>query len=339
MERDILKWEVSQLRTIFLSPTNVCNYLCTMCFNQLAPAPRGFLSWDLFQRIIHELAAIRAIPASQLSELHFYLDGEPFLHRQYVEMLKYIDEHISGFRVVVSTNGALLTPDKTDVLLNLHSNSYIYILSLDASNQELYDAVKPRSNFERTDANTRYFLSRKQELGIRNPHVALQFVVMSINEHDMGAFYEKWDPLLGPKVKAAYQLWSDDILRESGSHIYWKRFHCRSDPFRSDHGLYSGHFGNSPVNGSEPLICAWPWRILAIGWNGGLHPCCFFPESKSMLGNIQGRSIQEVFEGERQREMRRLFLERKVHDIPVCRDCPKRAWWHDVELEESLGIR
>lgn len=331
-------WSISNLRTVYISPTNVCNYFCVMCFNQMTKTDRGFMDRELFKRIVDELAEIHGLYNSQFAELHFYLDGEPFLHKNYIEMLKYLDDSLSGVRVIISTNGALMTPDKIDAVMKLRSNRYIYILSLDAANEELYRRIKPRSDFTSAEENARYFLQRKMEGNVKNPYAVLQFIVMSINEQNMHDFYWKWEPLLGPTTKAEYCLWTDQLLRENSSHIYWKRFHSRSNPSDADHPLYSIQLGLAHGQVDLPKICAWPWRTLAIGWNGNVHPCCFFPEYKSMLGNIGDKSLAQIFEGAEMKRMRRHFLNGEVGQIPVCNGCDRVAWWHDKGLEERLGI-
>jgi MoaA/NifB/PqqE/SkfB family radical SAM enzyme len=160
-----------------------------MCFNQMAKTDRGFLDRELFRGIIDELAELRRQRESEFSELHFYLDGEPFLHKEYVDMLGYIDSSLSGIRVIISTNAALMTPEKVDQIIKLNSNRYIFIISLDASNEALYKTIKPRSHFSAAEENARYFLQRKIARSVKNPYTVLQFIVMSINEGDMNEFY------------------------------------------------------------------------------------------------------------------------------------------------------
>ena len=336
--KELPLWDASKLRTVYLSPTNVCNYSCVMCFNQMVKTERGFLDGELFRRIIDDLAEIRGQRDSEFSELHFYLDGEPFLHKEYVEMLGYIDSSLSGIRVIISTNAALMTPEKVDEILKLNSNRYVFILSLDASNEALYKAIKPRSHFSAAEENARYFLRRKIDRRVSNPYAVLQFIVMSINEGDMNDFYWRWESMVGPETKASYSLWTERMLNENSSHIYWKRFHSRSNPFEVSDPLYSDHFGQSGEHRGQPKICSWPWRVLTIGWDGRVHPCCFFPEFESMLGNIQGNSIREFFSGAQITQMRELFLDGKVSDIPICKSCDRKSWWHDKGLEDLLGV-
>lgn len=335
---EVAAWKASNLRTVFLSPTNLCNYFCVMCSNQMTKTERGFLDWELFGQIIDDLAAIRRMSGSQFSELHFYLDGEPFLHPEYVDMLAHIDSSLTGVRVIVSTNGALMSPATIDKLLHLKSNRYIYIISLDASSAGLYARIKPRSDFTSAEQNARYFLLKKIADHVNNPYVVLQFIVMSINDEDMHDFYWKWEPLLGPSVKAGYSLWTDQLLRENSSHIYWKRFYDRSNPLQSRHPLFSNRYGPAAAHLDVPQICAWPWRTLAIGWNGSVHPCCFYPEYQSMLSNLRGKSLAQLFEGAEMTRLRWLFLTKRVAQVPTCSTCDRVAWWYDKELEDHLGL-
>jgi hypothetical protein len=46
---------VSNLTTLYLSPTNVCEYSCVMCSNQMTGVARGFIDWDLFRRLVNVL--------------------------------------------------------------------------------------------------------------------------------------------------------------------------------------------------------------------------------------------------------------------------------------------
>ena len=299
---------------------------------------RGFLDGELFRRIIDDLAEIRGQRDSEFSKLHFYLHGEPFLHKEYVEMLGYIDSSLSGIRVIISTNAALMTPEKVDEILKLNSNRYVFIFSLDASNGALYKAIKPRSHFSAAEENARYFLRRKIDRSVSNPYAVLQFIVMSINEGDMGNdFYWRWELMVGPETKASYSLWTERMLNENSSHIYWKRFHSRSNPFEVSDPLYSDHFGQSGEHRGQPKICSWPLRVLTIGWDGRVHPCCFFPEFESMLGNIQGNSIRELSCPDHTDEG--AFSRRKNSlDIPICKSCDRKSWWHYKGLEDLLGV-
>jgi len=69
--------------SIAFEPTTSCNLRCPECPSGLRSfkRPTGMLDVDLFRNVIDQLAP-------SLNYLTFYFQGEPFLHPQFLEMVK-----------------------------------------------------------------------------------------------------------------------------------------------------------------------------------------------------------------------------------------------------------
>ncbi len=87
--------------SISFEPTTSCNLRCPECPSGLRSftRPTGMLSADLFKNIINELEAT-------LLYLVFYFQGEPFLHPQFLDLVKYASQ--KGIYTATSTNAHFL---------------------------------------------------------------------------------------------------------------------------------------------------------------------------------------------------------------------------------------
>src|SRR6478736_10232581 len=73
--------------SISFEPTTSCNLRCPECPSGLRSftRPTGMLKKELFESTIDQLA-------DTLTYLTFYFQGEPFLHTQFLEMVKYASQ-------------------------------------------------------------------------------------------------------------------------------------------------------------------------------------------------------------------------------------------------------
>jgi uncharacterized Fe-S cluster-containing radical SAM superfamily protein len=339
-------WSIDHLEAIYLSPTNMCNLKCIMCPNRNITSKRGMMNFEMFNRLIDELTEIKKHKTSFFSELHLSNDGEPFLHPNYIQMLRKVENNLQSLNVFINTNGLLLNEDLLDELLSFHNNNYYIIFSLDASYRELYERIRVSGDYDVVEKNVRYFLTKKQLFNIYNPYAVLQFIVMECNRHNQHEFYWKWDTLLGPKEKSNIMMWWQGLASYNTAHIFWKQFAEGWGDYNNN--LYNFQTAKKIKTlfyhhdklflSNKPKICNWPWRRISIGWDGGVGFCCMHWELYGIIGNLSSESLTEIFEGQKATKYRRQFWNGCYSDIPVCGTCDKRDWWYDKKFEEQLKI-
>ena len=61
------------------------------------------------------------------------------------------------------------------------------------------------------------------------------------------------------------------------------------------------------------------WRNLVISWNGEVTPCCIDMHNTLVVGDANNESLQDIFNGEKMRHIRKLHLDRKFPK--VCKYC------------------
>lgn len=129
----------TRLQTVQIGICTACNYNCPMCFNHFDQEYRYYS--------FKELQADQAIDLIRqngpLQNLCFAVSGEPFLHPKIFTIMDGVREVVEHF--TFSTNGGLLTPDKT-ARLREYPVQTIYV-SVDGSDQLTYETFRRNGKF------------------------------------------------------------------------------------------------------------------------------------------------------------------------------------------------
>ncbi|MFH1327488.1 MAG: radical SAM protein, partial [Candidatus Bathyarchaeota archaeon] len=112
------KWDNHPLKKIVaefplhvdIEATNACNLHCPMCYGRESRGKSSFIDFGLFKRVI-DCGAKYGLPSINLS-----WRGEPFLHPQLIDMIKYAKEN-EVVDVRINTNGVLVDAEKCKELL------------------------------------------------------------------------------------------------------------------------------------------------------------------------------------------------------------------------------
>ncbi len=117
------------LERVHIELTSRCNFDCSFCPQGSLTRKLGTMPFALYQKIIEQIAA-----GEIAREVHFHLMGEPLLYPQ-------IEEAISlaatlGLITVVTTNGSLLTEERTETLTA--SGLSKLIVSVQTPNEETF---------------------------------------------------------------------------------------------------------------------------------------------------------------------------------------------------------
>ncbi len=210
--------------------------------------------------------------------------GEPFLHKDIFELIK-----IAGSRRLktgISTNGTILT-DR--IIQGIFDSGLDYIIfAFDGATKETYEKIRVGAHFERVSENIRRFLDQKNEARAKI-FTVIQCICMEQTRDEIGRFAAAW--------------------RRKGV-----------DGLRIRQLTYSGKqgvFRNERVG--RP--CFWLWANPHVKYDGTVVACCQDVNATLALGNIDEESLGELWNGERMRELRRMHIDGKQGDIPLCRSC------------------
>lgn len=279
---------------ISFEPTNYCNLKCPACPSGSGTLTRenGFANLDLFKKVIDE-------NKKHLINIILHFQGEPLLHKQLGEMIKYARKN--RIYTEFSTNGQLLA-ENIEMIKSAKPDKII--ISLDGITQETYNKYRVNGDITKVFKS----LEKLSELKRRDcPQIELQFLVFSHNENQI--FKIK-------KLKSQYRI---DKINLKTAQIY-DSSQIAMLPKNDKYSRYKIEGENFTMKSDLPNYCR---RIIfgsVITWDGKLVPCCFDKDANFIIGDAVKQSINQI----RNTEKYKLFIKSvfsQRNKIDMCKNC------------------
>lgn len=245
------------------------------------------MEMELFEKIVKESKGWCGI-------FYLFLAGESLMHRQLPEMIRLASDN--GIRVVLHTNGCLLTKDKAAALVDsgLHEISF----SFDALDAAEYENRRAGANFDKTLENIREFLRIRSEKKSRSPKVTIQSIDFL---NSAGTTGKKRLAELFPGISSR----DVNIIPP----------HTWAGTFKDDPTLAA------PEKCGEYFPCKFLWSSMAIQWDGEVAACCNDLFGEIHLGNVKRETLREVWNGKPMQRFRGALAASRLSEYPLCADC------------------
>jgi len=285
--------------------TNHCPMTCEMCpRTDDMKRPLGYMDRVLYRRIIGEAART----TSRVFLHHF---GDSLLHPGLGEFIGYAREH--GIQTYLSANPVLLTEPRIRAVVD--NGLHELVLSLDGVTGETSAAVRGRAaqNVELAEKRIRSLVEYRARAGSKEPVIILQIVRQKQNAHEVEEWLRKWEGSAGidrVKVKS-FVTWDGHSERIN-------RLRLEAEPDTS------------------AVVCDKPWSSVTILWDGRVVPCCFDYDAIQELGNVGEQSLEEIWRGERLRQLRSCHRDGNLENVALCAKCkdkeghPVGKWYYPL---------
>jgi len=256
---------------------------------------QGFMEFSLFKKIIDQVRG-------KVEHVELYLFGEPLLHPQIFEMIRYARK--AKIQTAISTNGTVFNQDKCIKLLK--SELDLLTFSIDGVTRETYERIRHHSSFDKVIENITRFLRYKQNYP--KPKTIVQLIYMDQNRKERDKFVQAW------------RRYPDVIIRVK--------------PFKRWKGDIDSINKLSTIGKAIPHApCIRLWRRLIVQWDGTVVPCYCMYDNDLSMGNLNNKSILEVWNGKKLVQ----FRERHVKDrmgIEACQRCDggNFSFWQYIPL-------
>lgn len=283
-----------------IEPTNFCNFSCPICPNrEYAREAKGYMSWELFVKIIEEIREYAEV-------IQLYWMGEPLLHNQIFQMIDYCKKNTRA-KIMISTNGSLLTREVTDKLLAAKIDEII--VSMDAcDSQRIYYKIRVGGDLSKLNENVEYLLNSN-----RCANIVLQFIDMYINKSEKEGFVNKWSKYnCIINIQCIYS-WANQL----------PSLNLTSD-------------NTSPVANKKRVPCEDLWKKVSIRWDGTLALCCFDWSSKVEIGDLNSSSMLDLWNSKKINELRKYHLAGNYVKIPICAECD--SWAEPEEYADLFHL-
>jgi len=246
-----------------IEPTLFCSLRCPFCPTglQLNLREKKAVDWALWKGIIDEIG-------DYLFHLDMFNWGEPFLHKDTPELIKYAKS--KDINVWVSSNLSVkLTDDYIQRLVR--SGLDTLVVSVSGITQEVYEKYHRGGNISIVLDNMKRIQLAKSSLKIDNPCVVFKFLAFRHNQHEVET------------AKAEYRNWGADAFSSPQAFYrvsdYDQRF-CKSvsipplEPatLPGCNSLLSTPRVQPKYEKRRP--CPWLYEAILLNPNGKVSPCC-----------------------------------------------------------------
>jgi radical SAM protein with 4Fe4S-binding SPASM domain len=281
-------------------PTTSCNLRCPECPSGLRSftRPTGMLEKTLFEKTIEDIKGA-------LLYLTFYFQGEPFLNKDFLEMVKVATK--KKIYTSTSTNAHYLTYE--NAVETVKSGLDRLIISIDGMSQETYEHYRVGGNLNKVLEGTKNIIKAKKDLNSQTPHLIFQFLVVKPNEHEI------------EQVKLLTKELGVNELRLKTAQIY---DYENGSPLIPENQKYSRYFKNNlgKFELKNKLInhCWKMWHSAVITWDGIVVPCCFDKDAEYRMGDVSKTDFKSVWQSPKYLEFRQSLISSRKN-IEMCKNC------------------
>lgn len=265
--------------------TAKCNLYCPMCPRETYKQPKEDMSDEVFERLVKETA-------STAEHMMLIGLGEPLMDRKIFDRMAYCERH--GIATLISTNGTLLDEEQARRVLD--SPLAHITLSFDGASKETFEHYRKGARFERVRDNFVRFARMKHARGSRL-QVVVQMVRMPGNAHEVEDFRRFWSAVPGV-----------DQVRVKEDETNLVQPETRKDAGQS---------------GEKSRRCQYLWRgAMYVKHDGRVYPCCqSYGLDGSPAGNLRDAPLQEIFNSDEMRRLRRLHAAGRGAEVEMCARC------------------
>jgi radical SAM protein with 4Fe4S-binding SPASM domain len=281
----VLQWHV----------TERCNFRCAHCYQESyagdeLPFPALIQILDQFKRLISQIEA-----AGKGARLRAHINvtgGEPFVRKDFFELLDVFHENRDKFSFGILTNGSLLDSRSVRRLKELHPQ-YVQI-SIDGT-RETNDRIRARGGYDLAVSAIKNLVREGIPTHIsftaqRINHVEFQAVSRLARELRVQQIWADRLVPWGQGAAFADQTFSPGETKAFFESMYLARVEAQNTVCRTEISLRRAL--QFLVGGGSPYRCAAGGNLLAVQPNGDVYPCRRMP---IRVGNLMERSLSELY--------------------------------------------
>ena len=270
---------------LLLEPVSACNLRCPMCFQIDKTFTRkpymGMMKWDLFTKVVDEADEIGTGAITLASR------GEPTMHPKYGDMLKYIRDKKNIFELKTNTNATFLTEKICNTIFE--SEVSTVVISADHYEKKQFEILRKGSNFEKIVKNVEMLFNiRKKNFPNSKTEIRISGIDYNknLNREKFNQFWER----ISDNVSAGYAVERWDT------------------------------YNNKPIKNIKSA-CSYLWDRMYVWFDGKCNPCDADYKSYLSYGNVMDKSIIEVWNSTKLKELRSKHLNSDREKINPCDRC------------------
>lgn len=297
--------------SVVLEASGCCNFKCRYCLRQTEVGGGTYnshnMSLELFDKVLNDLSAF----PNKITALNISGIGEPLLNKNLPEIVKNAKSSELFGSIKIITNGSLLNEDLSEKLIEAGLDDIrISLQGLDSN--KVYETCGCQLDVEKLKRQISYFYNNKKDC-----KVYVKIMDCCLDElNTKEEFYKQYQD------KCDY-LFVEHMIDHFDTQVNENRI-----------------LNMMQEESAVPQICSFPFWQLNIDSSGSVYPCCSSFGTSLSMGNINSKSIIDIWNGEIWRELRLKLLDgyQLRNDIPsICEECYKKGIYAcGMQIEDSI---
>lgn len=293
-------------------PIYACNLRCSYCIYSIPKSQHGYISsktvmdMDIYKKCIDEIANF----PNKLKMLRFAGIGEPLLHKDIAEMVRYAKMKNIAESVDIVTNGLLLNQELALSLIDAGLDRLR--VSVQGLSKEKYKSLSGIDiDFDLFIKNLKFFYKNRG-----NTKVYIKIIDCALeSKEEERKFFEIFGDIC------------DFIAIE----------HLTPAVEGIDYAKLAGKKSLDMTQNGTPIleanICPQPFYMMQINPDGNVVPCCSF-SYPTIVGNATEESIVDIWNSSKFRAFRRNMLDGVKNASSVCSKC--KTYKYGIYKEDVL---
>jgi radical SAM protein with 4Fe4S-binding SPASM domain len=282
--------------TMFIEPTNSCNFRCSYCptgdtdLLRKVGRKNKLMTWELFTKVVEDM---RAFPR-KLKMVNMYKDGESLIHPRFCDMVRYLKDADVTEKIWLKTNGSLLSPEMNANLVECGLDM-IGVSVQHVHAQGFMDIAGVKVDYEKYRAGVLDLYKQRGNMG-----VSVKIADIGLSEEDKRKFYEDFSDRCDYITIEGLHGWS------ASEHKDWKLGTSQS-------------FDGTPR--TQKIACPLVMYMLTVNSNGKISICNDDWMQVHNIGDANTESLTDIWNGARLRDFRLMHLDGRKHENAACHHC------------------
>ncbi len=283
--RKSIKKKYSKVKPTILQieNTNFCNAMCIMCPHMVMKRKQKIMNQKNFQLIVDNV-----LKSYRIKRLVLNGFGEPFIDKEIIEKIKYVNEKYPLVKIEIYTNASLLTEKIADELLKMNLDRITFSINGTKKN---YNKIMSL-DYDKTMENLLYLLRENKKRG-KNILTNISLMILNDNKEDIDEFIDYWSSM------------ADSV---------------RAYPPNDWAGGVKNIINNSPFKTKKRWPCFFIWSNITVDVEGNVIMCCRDYESKIIFGNLLKEDIKEIRNSDKFKQLQKNHLDYNF-SLPICNIC------------------
>lgn len=276
---------------VSLELASICNQFCSYCYHheKQTPFQKGFMSFDLAKKIIHESALYG------VNSLKFNWKGESTLHPGFRELTTYAKSLAYGSVFIdrLTNSNFKFRTDRDDIFEGLCNQTKVKV-SFDSFKKEIFESQRQGGDWDLTYLNIGKFY-RYPKRNKTKTKLIIQAVRTKQNQDEdiMAEVKRRW-----PEAMVSIRDMVSGRLDKNLENLETRK----RDP-------------------SERQSCLQAHVRLIFNHEGKAFPCCPDIKEQLCLGDIRENSLHEIFNGAKAIALRKSLKNKTAFNVDPCLNC------------------